>query len=135
MDELAGRREDDRRVEWNGRRRGRVADPRGAELGGERLVPPAITCTDVDVRAAPARDLDRDVSGRSETVEAEPGAGERVEAREGERPESDDAGAEERRRVAIREAGRNRIREIRGRDDEFGETAVDGPACEVGGVA
>src|SRR5262249_42989136 len=53
----------------------------------------------------------------------------------GECPEPDDARAEERGRVTIGEARWDGVCEVRRRDDELGEAAIDRPAGELGGVA
>src|SRR5450830_299042 len=137
--QLAGGGEDDRRVELRRRDVARAADPRGPELLRESLVALPVSRHHVDVGASRARDLDRDVPRRAETVESEPrpaeAGGAAREARQAEGAVADDAGAEKRRRNDVGESFGKLVDEIRLGQDRRGKAAVDGPSREFGGVA
>ena len=100
-DELAGRGEDDRRVELLGRRA--RAGPLRAERAGERLrLVVALARHGEHAAALAPRDLRDDVRRGAEAVQAEPlGV-----AGEAQRAVADQPGAEERRRLEVAEARR-----------------------------
>src|SRR5262249_47032338 len=128
--ELAGRGEDDRRVELLGRRA--RAGPLGAQRAGERLrASVALSRHCEDTAAFPQRDLRDDVGRRAEAVEAEPPAF----AGESQRPEADQAGAQERGRLEIAVIRWDAEAEPLVRDNPLGVAAVEVVPREVGGVA
>ncbi len=130
--DFTGGREDDRGVEFLGRRIESAAGPRRAQLEGEFLVP-GIARRSVDGCAPVPRHLNRHVRGRAEPVEAEAPA--LLDAGETQAAEADNAGAEQRGRVLIGEAIGNGVDEIFGCDDIFGVAAIDGVAGEFRMVA
>ena len=130
--ELAGGREDDHRVELLGRARERVAGPHGSERARERLrlfVPCARPGEHPATLAD--RDLADDVGGRAEAVQPDPL---RV-AGEPQRAVADEPGAEERRRLLVGVAVRDREAVALVRDRELGVAAVEVVAGEAGAVA
>ena len=127
-DEAAVGREDDRGVERLRRRRARRAGPRRAELAGERLRDVvAVARERVDLAALRARDLDEDVRGRTEAVEAE---APRVAAHP-QAAVADEARAQQRGGLVVREAVRDREAEPLVGHRVLGEAAVDVAAGEA----
>src|SRR5262245_24568748 len=130
--QLARGREDDHAVEFD---RGLViaaARPHRSEIESEAPMP-RVASEGVNVDSPMPRDLDRDVRRRAESVKAQPLAGARAgDARQPQRPKSDDPRAEQRRGLFIVENFGNRIDEIRRGDGVFGVTAVDQPSGECG---
>src|SRR5690606_24004656 len=115
------------------RRRGRrAARPARAEAARERLGPlVAVAGERIDAPPLPGRDLGEDVRGVAETVEAEtlciPGHRQRAVA--------DQARAQQRRRLSIRVACRQREAEALVDHDELGVAAGALVAGELGAVA
>ncbi len=115
--------------------------------GGSATVPPAHTAPNskreflmpliarsrVNFSAPMPRHLNGDVGRGAKSVQAQPAAA--LYARKPQRPESDDARAQQRRGLEIVEAFRNRIDEALFRQGVLGVTAVHGPAGEGGIVA
>jgi hypothetical protein len=96
-------------------------------------VPLAVARADVHFGAARSRDLNRDVTRRAEAVQAEARAlpVPRCESGLPQAAKTDDAGAQERRRIEIAEPCRDAVAKVGLRERVFGESAVDGPAREV----
>ena len=134
-DDLAGRGEDDRRVELARRCVESAADPDGAELLGKCLVTLSVTRAHVHIGAARAGDLDRDVARGAEAVDPQPRAGPVVEAAATQAAIADDPGAQQRRDLLVGEVLRQRIDEVRGGRHVFGEPAVACPPGELGSLA
>ena len=129
-DELAGRGEDDRRVELLGRRA--RARPLRAERARERLrLVVALARDREDAAALRPRDLRDDVRGGAEAVQPEPlGV-----AREPQRAVADQPRAEQRRRLEVAEPVGDREAEALVGDDPLGVAAVDVVAGEARAVA
>ena len=133
-DEPAVGGEDDRGVERLGWCGARGAGPRRAELAGERLrAVVALARERVDLAVLGARDLDDDVRGRAEAVEPEaPGVAAHAQA-----AVADEARAQQRRGLVVREPVRDREAEPLVGHGVLGEAAVDvapgeaGPGAEV----
>src|SRR5207249_3534153 len=125
--QLAGWREDDRRIESLRRRIVGAAGPRGAETPRELLVP-WLARHRVDLGSPVSGDLDRDVRGGAESVETEPAP--LADRGESERAKADDPGAEERRRGEIGEPPGDPIDEGFGCDHVLSVAAVGAPAGE-----
>src|SRR5687767_10383258 len=97
---------------------------------------PLVAGEGVNVHAPMARDLDRDVRRRAESINAQTFAGRRAGAYgEAQRAEADDACAEKRRGLFVAEGLGNRVNEISRGDGIFSVTAVDQPAGERGVLA
>src|SRR5262252_6364749 len=97
---------------------------------------PRVAREGVNVNAPMARDLDRDVRRRSESVYAQPFSGRRAgNARQPQRAEADDARAEQRRGLFVAEGFRDRVDEISRGDGVFCVTTVDQPSGERGVLA
>ena len=128
-DQRAGRREADGAVELLRRLLLGPADPRGAELARQLLVPLRAR-EDIHLALPVPRDLQDDVRRRAEAVQAEPKAlsvsrrAARPDAASPQRAIADDPRAEQRRGFVIAVALRDRIREIRRDARELSEAAV-----------
>src|SRR5690606_17577617 len=113
--DLAGGCEDDRRVEALRREVERVTHPRRAQLGRQRLVAIAIARAHVHLGAAETGELNGEVTGGAEAVEAEPRAAPPidafVQAGQAERSIADDARTEERGNLLVIERLGKRVHE------------------------
>ena len=125
--QFPGRREDDGGIELLGRRiHGRPsssASRRCRSCAGDA----------VDLRAPVPRHLDGHVRGGAEPVDPQPLAG--LDPRHPQRPEPDNARAQQRRGVQVRETLREPVDERFRRHDVLGVAAVHGPAGEIRAVA